>query len=71
MNFFTHTVTQCSIDQLVALYQSLACKGVRDDQCAEMLTITFDFKVGAVQIRGDVGLDAIRSGQHNFAFIKK
>ena len=71
MNFFTHAVPHCSIDELMTLYQSFASKGGRDDQCTEMLAIAFDFEVRALDTAGDVILDEFRSGQHGFAFAQK
>jgi hypothetical protein len=48
MNFFTHTVTQRRIHDLMTLNQSLAGKGGRDNQCTEMLAIALNFKVRAL-----------------------
>ena len=70
MNFFTHAVTQRRIDELVTLYQSLAGKGRRDNQCTEMLAISFDFEVRALKAAGDVIFNTFRCGQHDFAFYK-
>ena len=71
MNFFTHAVPQCSIDELMTLYQSFASKGGRDDQCTEMLAIAFDFQVRALKAAGDVVFNTFRCGQHDFAFAQK
>jgi len=71
MNFFTHAVAECSVNELMTLYQSLASKGGRDNQCTEMLAIAFDFEVRALDSAGDVILDEFRCGQHDFAFAQK
>ena len=71
MNFFTHAVAQRRIDELMTLYQPLASKGGRDDQCTEMLAIAFDFEVSALKTASDVILDEFWCGQHDFAFVQK
>jgi len=70
VNFFTHAVTECRVDELVTLYQSLTCKGGRNDQCTEMLAVAFDFQMRALKAAGDVIFNAFRCGQHDFAFYK-
>ncbi len=70
MNFFAHAVAECSVDELMTLYQSLAGKGRRNNQCTEMLAVTLDFKVRTLKAAGDVIFNAFRCGQHDFAFYK-
>ena len=71
MNFFTHAVAERSVNELMTLYQPLASKGGRDNQCTEMLAISFDFQMRALKTAGDVILDEFRCGQHDFAFAQK
>ena len=71
MNFFTHAVAERSVNELMTLYQPLASKGGRDNQCTEMLANAFDFKMRALKTAGDVILDEFRCGQHDFAFAQK
>jgi hypothetical protein len=53
----------------MTLNQTLAGKCGRDDQGAEMLTISFDFEMGAIKISRDIVFDQFGSGQHGFAFV--
>lgn len=71
MNFFTHAVAECRVNELMTLYQSLAGKGRRDNQCTEMLAIAFDFEVSTLESASDVMLDEFRCGEHGFAFAQK
>ena len=71
MNFLAHTVAECRVNELMTLYQSLADKGRRHDQRAEMLAIALDFKVRALKTAGNVVFNEIRCGQHDFAFVQK
>ena len=56
VNFFAHTVAQCSVNDLVALNPRLACERSGDDDCLKMRTVTFDGEMFAIEFFADICL---------------
>jgi hypothetical protein len=57
MNFCAHTITQRSIDQLVAGDWALAFKEAADNHGLEMMAVTLNIKVLTGQALGDITLN--------------
>ena len=56
VDFFTHTVTQCGVNDLVALHARLACERGGDDDRLKMGTVAFDGEMFAIEFFADVSL---------------
>jgi hypothetical protein len=66
MDFFPHAIAERGIYQLMPLNQTLAGESIGYDHRIEMLTVSFDLKMRAVETGSDIAFNKFWCGQHDF-----
>src|SRR5471030_1102156 len=69
VDFLAHAVAQRGVDQLVALDQTLADEGRRNDDGLEVLAVALHFEVGAFEAGGQVAVDQFWGGGHDGSLV--